>query len=237
MAYEAIVYCEVNPMPTIPDAVGSGGQIPVVIDITTPGTTSFSTLNLPAETLITVELWGPGGGGAGSPVGASPGGGGGGGGSYACVTFTSADLVFNDAQIVVGAAGTGGAANTNGTDGGETRITDDGDPWVVAAGGMHGVAVAGVGGTGGVATNEGTATVVELKNGTAGTTASTAAGGSGGGGAGQGYSAGGAGGTGTSGAGAAATLVGGGGGGGAATVGIGGAGFKGRARFSFPIGG
>ncbi len=235
MSVDAITYIRILPMSTIPATAGQGSGVPVTIDLTTAGDHLLSELGVPSDRQLTIELNGGGAGGAGSPVGSSPGGGGGGGGAYVMYRCELADL-GTAPLISVADTAAGGIANSNGTDGNDTYIQNNDDTILIAHGGSHGVAVAGVGGAGGaveVATELGT--VLLSKSGTAGTTASTAAGGKGGDAVGPALATGGAGGTGTSGAGAVGSVGGGGGGGGAATVGVGGAGGRGWARISFPL--
>lgn len=95
---------------------------------------------------VRVMTWGGGGGGGGS--GGSNGGGGAGGGAYAESVIEAASLGATE-TTTIGAKGTGGAASTNGTDGG---ITDFGaSPLVRAQNGNAGGGASGGPGSFGIA--------------------------------------------------------------------------------------
>jgi hypothetical protein len=229
---ESISVIREDPMAAIGATIGTGPSIPVVDNITTPGSVDISTLAIPPGRDVTVELWSGGGGGA-TGDNASDGGGGGGGGAYACVTVP-ADLWALGGTLVIAASAAGATAPpANGTAGHFSKLTIDAIDRITCTGGAGGVAVAGTGGAGGVASIGAGVAAVQLRNGTAGHAKSTTTGGAGGQGAGPGGGAGGAGGAPGDGLGGNGVLSGGGGGGGGGDTGHGGLGQAGRALISY----
>jgi hypothetical protein len=108
-------------------------------------TSGSGTYTTPANTkLLWIRLVGGGGGGSGAA--ASTGGTGGGAGGYV-EYFTTSPLASY--AYAVGAAGTGGATNANGTDGGNTTF---GTSLLTGNGGVHGAISSNNGGAGGTAT-------------------------------------------------------------------------------------
>jgi len=97
---------------------------------------------------VTIEVWGGGGGGGGSNVNLQGNtGGGGGGGAYARITILYPGLAGgNTFNFTVGAGGTGGVGNANGTDGGQTIFYNN-------TGGNTDVIIAANGGSKGLAGN------------------------------------------------------------------------------------
>lgn len=164
------------------------GAIPAAPTTQTFGTPGSPTWTKPANLrYITVVCIGGGGGGGGGYTGAGfQNGGSGGGGGASNSTLISAINLPATVAVTVGAAGTGGAIDTNGVDGGSSSFGS----YLSANGGTKGLARSTSGGAGGTATGSGVA-------GSAGT-GGTGAGKGGAGGAAGGYSA-------TAGAGGAAT--------------------------------
>lgn len=122
---------------------------PTIQRFTSGGT--YTTPTSPAPLYVKVTVVGSGGGGGGSgSVTFSAGGGGGGGGGVAIGTFSAA-TVGSSQTVTINAAGSGGAANSNGSDGG----TNSFGALISATGGKlaghgSGVASGGTGGGGGV---------------------------------------------------------------------------------------
>jgi len=206
--------------------------------------------NFTAEFTVnhTITLVGGGGGGAGGGTGTNKRGGGGGGGG-ACLIKVVSLTQGQQYAYVVGAQGNGGAADINGSDGGDTTFIVGGTTYTAGKGGGGKAPLVYTGGTGGTATNGDT----NNTGGTGGT--GTAAAGSGGGGSAAGTTgngnngsvptagvaktlyggAGGAGTTANSAGGTAATDLYGGGGGGGTRNGIGAAGKSGYIRITWEI--
>ena len=127
--------------------------------------TSSGTWTKTRGTVVQIELWGAGGGGGGGNA-ATYYGGGGGGGDYSKKTVLASTLGAT-VTVTIGAGGTGGAANTDGTAGGNstfgTVLTGYG---AGRGGGASGAANGGGGGGGGTHGLGGNATGVT--DGTAG---------------------------------------------------------------------
>lgn len=118
--------------------------------------TTSGTYTAPVTGWYKITAKGGGGGGGGASTGASSqyyggGGGGEGGTTIAYVNMTAGDI----ATMVIGAGGGGGAYNVNGSDGGDTAVTIDGNTYTGAGG--KGGASASYGGAGGNGTIIGTA--------------------------------------------------------------------------------
>lgn len=149
-------------------------------------------------TRVYVTMCGAGGGGGGGDVGAEAGGGGGGGAGGVCVKAPYTVVAGNAYAVTINAAGTGGAAGANGTNGGTTVFNDaetDGNLELICGGGSAGVGAsdaAGAGGAGGInAPVDGSATGgMPSMNGQDGADGGAAAGGGGGGALGRGGSGG-----------------------------------------------
>lgn len=153
MAVESIVYEQENPLAAIPATIGTGPGIPVVIEITTPGTTNFSDYSVPVDSDVTVTLTG-GGGGGGSGDGTSTGGGGGGGGGSIQQVVPAVNWV-NGGMLTVGAGGAGGLTGVhNGTDGEQSKMTVSDFDETDADGGAGGHATSHAGGVGGLTTRD-----------------------------------------------------------------------------------
>lgn len=113
--------------------------IPTVQAVTVINFTSNSSWEVPVGvTNITVEAWGAGGGGGGGSTATNGlGGGGGGGGQYAKATINvTAGQIFN---IIIGAAGDGGAKGVSGTAGGDTYFFNQTKNYTRAKGGTFGI--------------------------------------------------------------------------------------------------
>ncbi len=140
-----LVWSNANRGGTITLAIAPGTiSSPVTID--TPGSGTFTA---PATASYLVETWGGGAGGGGFDTGTDDGPGGG-GGAYSAeyVNLTAGDTC----DWVVGAGGAAGAADTIGSDGGDSEFENDGGTVVVRAkGGDAGVdlVTGGVGGDAG----------------------------------------------------------------------------------------
>lgn len=136
---------------------GNGGGGAIVIQMTVNGSpqyvvlTSGTTYNTPAGT-TNVKIWaiGAGGGGAGAINNDSTTGGGGGAGGIDIITSTNTGTI----TYSIGAAGAGGVGATDGSAGGTTTATFDGQT-ATAYGGLGGGYNNGVGGAGGSTTPRG----------------------------------------------------------------------------------
>jgi hypothetical protein len=141
---------------------GGGGPATVHVYDTAQSATDLAI----GADVIYAEVWAIGGGGGGASArsnSTAAAGGGGGGGAWDHAKVLKADLGSN-IKVTVGAAGTGGTASANGnsgTDGGESKVTNNGATvtFVQAAGGFGGVIAsgAGTGGKGGNAKGVSTA--------------------------------------------------------------------------------
>lgn len=167
MSVEAITYCEVNPMPTVPGAAGSGPSIPVTVTVTATGSTAWSTLGIPPGADVTVQLVGGGGGGANGI--SSVAGGGGGAAGFGIITVPAA-IQAAGGTLVIGTGGAGGAGGANdGADGVDSTLTLDGVLRLTAGKGHKGTSLSHLGGAGGVVTTGAGVTDVVARTGNDGT--------------------------------------------------------------------
>jgi hypothetical protein len=130
------------------DAIAVSGTI-----IVTSGTSFTTPSNITTSTKFDIILVGGGGGGAGQQASNVTAGGGGGGSVCEILSLTGL-TPSTTYTCAIGLAGAGGAANTNGNNGGTTTLLINSVTYT-AAGGLGGLTGSGspLGGNGGTATN------------------------------------------------------------------------------------
>lgn len=197
MAVECFVYIREQPLPYIPDTIGTGPAVPVQIVLTEPNTYDFAALGVPPGKDITLTITGGGGGGSGART-SLLGGNGGGGGASLVLHITAASLAAGG-NVTLGAGGSNGVGLADPGQPAEGGIVGFTSPSgsITAGGGFGGAGVGTTPAAGGAVTHSGATsgyTVLSSRAGYPGAVSTTTAGAAGGLSGGGGGGAGGAGG-------------------------------------------